>query len=147
MTAEVIASYHSDCQIAFDKFLMERHFGVWEGLYFDEIESKYPVQHQAWKRNQAAFKPEAGESVYDLAERVRLSLKQVIADNQGKCIVVVSHVGPIRTLIASAVGMPLERYRQISVDPASVSCVDYGRRQNNLILLNFHGRHWGGGWA
>jgi len=143
MTAEAIAKFHADCRIASDKALMERNFGVWEGLYFDEIESRYPELYLEWKRNQAAFKPEAGESVFDLADRVSPVVDKMISANTGKTIVIVSHVGPIRALIAKAFEMPLARYRQLSIDPASVSRVDYGKTQNNLILLNFHTRHWG----
>jgi broad specificity phosphatase PhoE len=143
MTAEAIAKFHADCRISSDEALIERNFGVWEGLYFDEIESRYPELYLEWKRNQAAFKPEGGESVYDLAERVCPVVDEMIAANAGKTVVIVSHVGPIRALIAQALEMPLARYRQLSIDPASVSRVDYGKAQNNLILLNFHARHWG----
>jgi broad specificity phosphatase PhoE len=143
MTAEAIAKFHADCRISSDEALMERNFGVWEGLYFDEIESRYPELYLEWKSNQAAFKPEAGESVFDLADRARPAVDKMIAANAGKTIVIVSHVGPIRALIAQALEMPLARYRQLSIDPASVSWVDYGKTQNNLILLNFHARHWG----
>lgn len=143
MTAEAIAEYHGDCRVSYDSALMERNFGIWEGLYFHEIESGFPVQYQEWKRNQAAFKPEAGESVYDLAERVCPAVDGMVSANSGKCIIIVSHVGPIRVLIASALEMPLGRYRQLSIDPASVSRIDYGLTNNNLIFLNLHARHWG----
>lgn len=142
MTAEAIAAHHKHCQINTDPALMERHFGVWEGLYFSEIESRFPEEYKAWKRNQAAFKPDSGESVYDLADRAEPAVKSMIDKHAGKCIVVVSHVGPIRALIASALGLPLAHYRQLRIDPASMSRVDYGKTQNNLIYLNFHGRHW-----
>ena len=141
ITAEAIANYHK-CLVQQDRALVERNFGVWEGLYFHEIESQFPDQYKEWKQNQAAFKPDAGESVYDMADRVCTRIDQIISEHMGQCVVIVSHVGPIRVLVASALGMPIEGYRQISIDPASMSRVDYGRSQNNLILLNFHARHW-----
>ena len=141
ITAEAIAKYHK-CLVQQDRALVERNFGVWEGLYFHEIESQFPDQYKEWKQNQAAFKPDAGESVYDMADRVCTRIDQIISEHMGQCVVIVSHVGPIRVLVASALGMPIEGYRQISIDPASMSRVDYGRSQNNLILLNFHARHW-----
>ncbi len=142
MTAAMIAERH-DISVQFEDGLVERNFGVWEGLYFEEIESKYPGLYKDWKENQAAFKPENGESVYDLAERVSGTVERIIGLHQGQTVIVVSHVGPIRALITKALCMPIEAYRRLSIDPASITTVDYGKSQDNLILLNFHARHWG----
>ncbi len=142
MTAAMITERH-DISVQFEDGLVERNFGVWEGLYFEEIESKYPGLYKDWKENQAAFKPENGESVYDLAERVSGTVERIIGLHQGQTVIVVSHVGPIRALITKALSMPIEAYRRLSIDPASMTTVDYGKSQNNLIFLNFHARHWG----
>ncbi len=142
MTAEAIAKFHAH-PVKYDDALVERNFGDWEGLYFHEIESQFPGLYKAWKQNQAAFKPDNGESVYDLAARVGSAKDRIIEEFAGRCVVVVSHVGPIRVLVADALEMPVERYRQLSIEPASLTQIDYGASQNNMILLNFHARHWG----
>lgn len=144
MTAGAIANHHPMLSVGHDAALMERNFGIWEGLDFHEIETRFPDEYLAWKANQAAFKPEGGESVYDLAARVSPAVAEMVSVNRGGCVVIVSHVGPIRALVADALGMPLEKYRQLTIDPASATCVDYGKSQNNMILFNFHARHWGG---
>lgn len=141
MTAKIVAKRHG-LGVQFDDELVERNFGVWEGMYFEEIESEYPALYREWKENQAAFKPENGESVYDMAERVSRAVKSIVDRHDGRTVIVVSHVGPIRVQVAQALSMPVEAYRRVSIDPASVTRVDYGRSQNNLILLNFHARHW-----
>jgi broad specificity phosphatase PhoE len=140
MTAEEIAGYQ-EIPISLDGSLVERNFGVWEGLYFHEIESGFPEQFREWKRNQAEFKPDGGESVFEMADRVRPVLSGLVKEYVGKCVVVVAHVGPIRVMVAEALGVPIEKYRQLGIDPASITCIDYGLTQNNLILLNFHPRH------
>ncbi len=142
MTAEAIAKFHTH-PVKYDDALVERNFGDWEGLYFHEIESQFPSLYKEWKQNQAAFKPVNGESVYDLAARVGSAKDRIIEEFAGRCVVVVSHVGPIRVLVADALEMPVERYRQLSIEPASLTQIDYGASQNNMILLNFHARHWG----
>lgn len=142
MTAETLVAAHPDLNVVFDDRLRERHFGRWEGLYFGEIERDFPLEHQAWKQNQAAFKPDGGESVYDLSDRVELAMQEILVRHHGEAVVVVAHVGPIRVLVAKALGMPVESYRQLRIDPASITVVDYGGVQNNLALLNFHARHW-----
>ena len=142
MTAETVAAGHGDLRIVFEDDLRERHFGIWEGLYFNEIESQFPLEYESWKRDQAAFKPDGGESVYDLAGRVVPVVSEIVARHRGETVVLVTHVGPIRVLVAEALGMPVESYRRLHIDPASITVVDYGLSQNNLILLNFHARHW-----
>ena len=141
MTAEAIASRHPGLNIQHSDMLQERRFGVWEGMYFSDIEAGYPDEYRAWKRDQAGFKPQAGESVFDLSDRVFGVLRLKIDEHRGQTLLFVSHVGPIRVLVCQALGLPLEKYRQLRIDPASATCVDYGVRQNNLIYLNCHDRH------
>jgi len=140
MTAQAIA-HGRNVEIESDKRLVERRFGDWEGMFFSEIEERFPDLYREWKLNQAGFKPQGGESVFDLLERVRAVIFDIKQRFMGKTVVVVSHVGPIRVLLAEAIGLAVQAYRQIAIDYASVSCVDYGKTQNNLILHNFHQRH------
>lgn len=142
MTAEEIAKNHDQLSIEFEPDLVERNFGDWEGMYFDEIESQYPEQYRQWKENQAAFKLGAGESVYDLSDRVSPVMERIVASHAGQTVVVVAHVGPIRVLLAKALNLPVEGYRQLAIDPASMTGIDYGVSQNNLMFMNFHGRHF-----
>lgn len=142
MTADILSLPHSGLLAVPDDCLRERHFGVWEGLCFSEIERDFAAEHQKWKRDQASFKPKGGESVYDLADRVVPFVRDVVARHRGEVVIVVAHVGPIRVLVAEALGIPIGAYRQLCIDPASITVVDYGITQNNLILMNFHKRHW-----
>lgn len=137
-TAHVIAASHDLAPIAAPQ-LRERHFGTWEGLYFHEIERDYPADYGRWKRDNAGFKPEGGESVYDLTDRLSDWLEKILLAHAGQQVAIVSHVGPIRAAVSAAIGLPLEHYRRLSVDYASVSQVNYGRKQNNLISLNISG--------
>ncbi len=142
MTAEAIAENHKSLSVELDPGLVERNFGDWEGMYFEEIESQFPAKYREWKENQAAFKTGAGESVYDLAERVVPVVSKIVAAHAGQTVVVVAHVGPIRVLLANALKLPVEGYRQLTIDPASMAAIDYGVSQNNLLFMNFHGRHF-----
>lgn len=140
MTAATIAAAKG-LTVNFDPGLVERHFGIWEGLYFDEIERQYPEEYQRWKQDQAAFQPLQGESMSALVERAGAVVKRLMEAHRGQTIVVVTHVGPIRALVAKAIGLPLAAYRQLRIDPASVTCVDYGFKSNNLIFMNLHPHH------
>lgn len=138
-TAEQIAA-RCGTQVIFDPKLKERPFGIWDGLFFDEIAREYPEQFQSWKKDPVSFVPEGGEPIHAHMERVKSALQQVIDAHRGQRIVVVSHVGPIRMCLTDALQMPLTSYRRLTIDYASVSRVDYGSRQNNLVYMNISGK-------
>ena len=135
MTADAIAA-STGAPLQENATLKERRFGIWEGLYFNEIESGYPAEHQQWKQNPTAFAPEGGESMYELLARVKTVINDLITTHAGKTIAVVSHVGPIRVCLADALKMPLELHRQLTIDYASLSRMDYGKSQNNFHYMN-----------
>ena len=115
---------------------VERRFGVWEGLYFQDIEARYPKEFTQWKQDYVGFTPEGGETINDLRHRLSGSLSELIARHRGENILLVSHVGPIRISLCESLAIPIENYRQIRVDYAALSRVDYGKTRNNLIKVN-----------
>jgi len=117
---------------------VERRFGIWEGLYFNEIEEQFPDDYLNWKKDNVGFTPEGGETINDLRRRLSGSLKSIIEAHRGENIAIVSHVGPIRVSLCESLAMPIENYRQIRVDYAAISRVDYGETRNNLIKVNYH---------
>jgi broad specificity phosphatase PhoE len=123
--------------------LMERRFGIWEGLFFHEIESQYPEEYRRWKSDNSGYKPQGGESIFDMLARIKPTLEEIIAKHKGETVAVVGHVGPIRAMIADALCLPLTEYRRIAIDYASISQINYGRKQNNLIFCNMADRRLG----
>ncbi len=140
LTAEAIAGA-TGAPLHFDPLLKERPFGIWDGLYFDEIARDYPGEFRAWKQDPVYFVPEGGEAINDHMSRVTGALKRIVAAHTGQLVVIVAHVGPIRMCITEALTMPLEAYRRLTIDYGSLSRVDYGEQQNNLIYLNFYHRY------
>jgi len=135
MTAQVIAKKHDADVITRDAFL-ERRFGAWDGLYFDEVEKNDPDGYLAWKIDPLNFSPEGGETITVLLARVKGGIDEILSIHAGETIVVVAHVGSIRVALADALQMPLAAYRQLRIDYASQSAVDFGGRQNNIIYVN-----------
>jgi probable phosphoglycerate mutase len=134
-TADLIAG-KSNTSVLVSTKLKERPFGIWDGLFFDEIARDYPEQFQAWKRDPISFVPEGGETINAHRERVSGALMEILANHRGQRIVVVSHVGPIRMWITDALSMPLVAYRRLTIDYASMTRIDYGAKQNNLVYMN-----------
>lgn len=134
-TAEAIAK-STGMKIHFVAELRERRFGVWDGLYFEEIERDFPEEYRAWKRDMAGYTPQGGETMEALQRRITAEMARIVAQHVRQTVVVVTHVGPIRVGVAQALKIPLEWYRQLRIDYGSLTCIDYGRSQNNLTYAN-----------
>lgn len=115
---------------------VERRFGEWEGLYFAEIEENHPNEYAKWKQDMVGYTPKGGETINDVVVRLSAGLKRIKSQHLGENILIVTHVGPIRISLCGAMDIPLTNYRQIRIDYASKSRVDYGKTRNNLIFLN-----------
>jgi broad specificity phosphatase PhoE len=119
-----------------DDKLKERPFGLWDGMYFDDIQRDFPDEFKAWKRDPVGFVPQGGETIQEHSDRISAAVQGIITRHPGETIVVVMHVGPIRMCVTAALQMPLSAYRRLTVDYGSLTRIDYGRRQHNLIYLN-----------
>ena len=82
--------------ITIDKRLMELNFGDWEMKKWDDIPEKEMTQ---WMKDFVNVNVPNGESYTDLSERVLKAFKEILDKNQ-KQNIIVSHGGPIRSLLA-----------------------------------------------
>jgi broad specificity phosphatase PhoE len=135
MTADAIAG-SVNAPVIQEASLRERPFGLWDGLYFAEIAEQYPEAYQQWRRDPVHYTPSGGETIEDLLGRVTATVQKIIAEHHGKTIAVVSHVGPIRVCLTAALKIPVQWYRQLRIDYGSLTRVEYGKSQNNLVYAN-----------
>jgi ribonuclease H / adenosylcobalamin/alpha-ribazole phosphatase len=70
---------------------------------------------------------------------VRASLEKLLADHAGQTVLAVSHVTPIKILVAHALGAPLEAVFRMELAPASVTVLSY-YDDGNASLRMFNAR-------
>jgi broad specificity phosphatase PhoE/ribonuclease HI len=102
----------------------EMEFGVWDGLTFAEVAEKHKADLDQWLGS-LDVAPEGGESFRVVQKRVLDGLDRLLETHGGKTVVVVSHVTPIKTLVAHAVDAPLESVFRMELAPASVSVLAF----------------------
>jgi broad specificity phosphatase PhoE len=119
--------------------LAEQSFGVWEGLTRDEVKSLGPEDAECLARcdADAAAAPPSGESLRDVQSRVVEFVDELAAAGTGS-VILVTHVGPIKALLASALDIPLPKARRFFLDPGTVSVLDW-RNPSVLRLFNAQG--------
>ena len=113
----------------------EMEFGVWDGLTFAEVGEKYPDDLTAWLGSLDRA-PEGGESFRTVQKRVLGGLERVLDAHGGKTVVVVSHVTPIKTLVAHAVEAPLEAVFRMELTPASVTALSWFDGTASMRMYN-----------
>lgn len=108
----------------------EMEFGEWDGKSFTEVAESDKERLDAWFSDMAAAPP-GGESFVAVRERVLAGLDRLLATHAGRTVVVVSHVTPIKTLVAHALGLPLEALFRMELAPAAVSVVAFHEDRAN----------------
>ncbi len=121
-TAQIIADELGLGQPEVDPRLMEVAYGDWEGLTQQEIAERWPGQLQDWKNAPDSFGFPGGENLEAVGRRLYDFLGEQYArfDEDPTPIVAVTHAGPIRLAVLDARAAPIECFRHIRVEPASV---------------------------
>jgi probable phosphoglycerate mutase len=102
----------------------EMEFGAWDGLTFAEVRERHPEEIAGWLGS-LDVAPTGGESFREVEQRVLAGLARVVERYAGKTVIVVSHVTPIKTLVAHAVDAPLSALFRMELSTASVSVVSF----------------------
>jgi ribonuclease H / adenosylcobalamin/alpha-ribazole phosphatase len=112
-----------------DEGFRETDFGPWEALTFAEVRERWPSELAAWLADPLATPPGA-ESFTDSSARAQGALDRVLADRPGQRVLVVSHVGPIKSLIRAVLGAPPSAVFRMHLDVAAlceIACYPDGR--------------------
>lgn len=110
-----LAQTFSD-NVVTDERLLELNFGDWEGLQFDVIDADV-LKH--WTDNVVTAKPPNGEGFEELYVRATTFWKELIASDVNQ-VLIFTHAGVIRALLAHALNLPLANSFQLRIDSGSV---------------------------
>jgi probable phosphoglycerate mutase len=122
-TAEQVAAVTGLPVVTEDGF-RETDFGAWEGLTFAEVRERWPSEMTAWLADPEVAPP-GGESFAGVSERVTAALHRVLAGQAGQRILIVSHVTPIKTLVAAALLAPPAALYRMHLDVAALCEIDW----------------------
>jgi len=103
----------------------EMEFGDWDGLTFVEVAEKHQAELDAWLGSVDVAPGGTGESFRSVEKRVLAGLQRVLDAHAGRTVVVVSHVTPIKTLVAHAVDAPLSSVFRMELSPGSVTVLSF----------------------
>ncbi len=123
-TARIIAKRHS-LKVKMDEGLNEIDFGKWEGMTFNQIQKKYPGLAREYLLDPLNIRIPGGESLLKFRNRIKRSLKKILAGEKEKsAIVIVSHGGVNRIIFCSLLALPLSRFWQIRQGIGAINIIE-----------------------
>jgi len=99
----------------------EMSFGGWEGFTYRDIERCDHGALTAWQADPSQVSPPQGETLTQVASRVRESYDEMVCKHMGHTVALVAHGGPLRILLCLALGLPLRAHWQFTIDLGSIS--------------------------
>jgi broad specificity phosphatase PhoE len=141
-----------------DEGFMEIAQGAWEGLHRDEIAERYGAELATWRRRPTEGWATGGESVVEVAARVRPALRRLLADLAAAGVpgtrdrdqvpgygdatashpwtVLVGHDGVFKITLLTLFDLPLERFWMWSMDLCAITIIEFRAGQPVLRAAN-----------
>lgn len=132
---------HPTTRALAEKGLAECDYGEWQGRPIKEL-LREPLWSTVQRQPSAAVFP-GGESMVAMQHRAVAAVRRRDADitrdhGPDAVWVAVSHGDIIKSVLADALGMHLDLFQRINVDPASVSIIRYASDRPYVLASNTH---------
>ncbi|AEV69429.1 alpha-ribazole phosphatase [Acetivibrio clariflavus] len=134
-TAKIInENYNLD--IVTDDGLKERNFGIWDDLTHEEMARRYPEEYNEWINDWIKYRIKDGESAQEAYDRAAVFVDEVIKSNKDGVVMLVTHLGTIRFILAYLLGLGIENSWRFRVNNASITKVEINDGYSVLTMLN-----------
>jgi probable phosphomutase (TIGR03848 family) len=135
-TADAVAAGR-DLAVQTDDRLGEARYGDWTGKTIKEL-SKEPLWQVVQQHPSAAVFPgDAGEGLAQTQARAVAAVRAWNATlGPGAVWLACSHGDVIKAILADALGLHLDQFQRIVVDPASISVVTYTATRPFVVRVN-----------
>ena len=134
-TAEIIAM-KLGVAVRVDPELREMDFGAWEELTFDEVQDRYPEDLRRWLQSASAPPTGSSETFAALVDRMGTAAARFASRYAGASVLAVTHVTPVKALVAHALGAPPSALFHMELSSACFSRISYTGADASVRLLN-----------
>lgn len=124
-------------EIKTDRRLREINAGKWQGLFFDDVKTKYKEDYEFYKNNPLTARTTGGEGAVDVLERVYEAILDIAGKNSGKTVLVSFHNGPLKYLQVPMLGVGFDGTK--SLPNNSITEVDVEGEEFKVIKLGYDG--------
>jgi probable phosphoglycerate mutase len=106
--------------------LREIDLGEWDGLPQDEVRRQFPAEYEKRGLNPAGFRPENGESFFDVSSRAVPAFEKIIRCTAEGNILMVGHAGVNRVILCYLLEMPLSNLFRLGQDFGCLNVITFG---------------------
>jgi alpha-ribazole phosphatase len=118
---------------SYDSRLQELHFGTWEMQPWDAIPRD---QLDEWGADYVDSAPPCGETFAELHRRAAQFLREVASSGNAGPVLVVTHAGVIRAMLAEVLQLPLEETFRFQLDYGGVTQLHLGGAVSSVGWIN-----------
>ena len=112
----------------------EIEFGEWTGQTVEAVDRD--PRHKVWNRMRSLARPPGGgETMLEVQARMVRGIEALRRDHPDQTVAVFSHGDPIKCAILYLLGMPLDFYDRLDVDPGSITTTvvgDWGAKVHRM---------------
>jgi broad specificity phosphatase PhoE len=120
--------------------LRELNFGRWEGKTFQEMLEDDEQLCRAWFNMEPGYRLPGGESLGEFYQRIMQEYNNILADGvhtqDGELIVILTHGGVIKFILADLLGLQWGKVNCIKQDFGALNLIEYQNGHGVLRLMN-----------
>jgi probable phosphoglycerate mutase len=117
-----------------DHGLTEVDYGDWSGKKLSVL-SRNKLWTVVQNTPSQMYFPK-GEGILEMQTRALQSIHSSIDKKAKAPLVIVSHGDVIKSIVAASLGMHIDEFQRIIIDPSSISVVDFSLVKPRVLLLN-----------
>jgi probable phosphoglycerate mutase len=120
--------------VAINEGLTEIDFGAWSGRAFKDLDGD--PAWAAWNGARGFNRPPGGESMLEAQARIVRAMEVLREAHRDGAVVLVSHSDVIKAALLYHLGLGLDAWPRIEVEPASISTLVVGEWGARIVRLN-----------
>lgn len=116
---------NSDKMLRCDDDLAEMDFGAFEGLTYEEVATRHPIEYSMWMQQPTRVQFPDGENFSQMQRRVRRAVRHIRARREEKTVAIVSHGGVNRIVLATFLRVAARDIFRIEQNYAAINVIDF----------------------
>ena len=135
-SAKMVAKiYKKDFDII--ESLKPREGGTFNGKTFEQIEIEQPDMLQSLIAEPEKATPDDAEPISDFITRVGQTIEEIVNQNEGNRIIIVTHPDVIKAVICDALNIPHSSLQHIYIKTGSATQISYFESWKSLVYSDY----------
>ena len=132
-TIQPYMQLNPDLDFEIDERFIEMDYGLWSGKRLSAL-----ARDRRWRSVQnkpSTFTFPKGESFRSMRKRVDLALTEL--SKEKGVVLIVTHGDIIKMSLASALGLPIDRFQNFVAEPASLTVINLEKNSSTVLQTNY----------